>query len=184
MALALLARTPSDPESEIRGTLYGVEAVTLGYLASRQPWADKARPSEASEEVPRFSTLVDLILLRRGSTELAKTLLHSIKERSKEELPYWGSQRLHLQDPVEPEEPLLEMDDHVEVEKWEHVEELLLWMKHALDLTIDIVSKDLAKDFFVSAPPSTSLCIASSRRILTDFGSHVFFPKIGRRPPG
>ena len=46
---------------------------------------------------------------------------------------------------------MLELDDRNEVENWEHIEELWLWMKHILDLTIDIVSKDLAKAFFVSA---------------------------------
>lgn len=39
-----------------------------------------------------------------------------------------------------PEEPLLEMDDHEEVEKWEHVEEQRLWMKHALVLMVDIIA--------------------------------------------
>jgi len=50
-----------------------------------------------------------------------------------------------------PEEPLLEIDDHEEVEKWEHVEELRLWMKHALGLMVDIVVNDLSKAFFISA---------------------------------
>ena len=48
------------------------------------------------------------------------------------------------------EEPLLEMDDREEVEKWEHVKELRLWMKHALGLTVDIIANDLNKAFFVS----------------------------------
>jgi hypothetical protein len=43
------------------------------------------------------------------------------------------------------------MDDRAEVKKSEHVEELRLWLKHALALSIDIVSKDLAKAFFISA---------------------------------
>ena len=43
------------------------------------------------------------------------------------------------------------MDDIAEVEKWEHVEELHRCMKHALTLSVDIVSKDFAKAFFVSA---------------------------------
>jgi len=45
-----------------------------------------------------------------------------------------------LQDPVTPEEPLLEMDDREEAEKWEHVEELRLWMMHVLGLMFDIVT--------------------------------------------
>ena len=40
MALALLACTPADPDSENRGTLYGVERVTLGYFASKVLWMD------------------------------------------------------------------------------------------------------------------------------------------------
>ena len=118
------------------------------------------------------------MLQRGGSTKLAEMLLHSVKERSKEKLTYWEYHRLHLRDPVNLEQPLVKMDDRAEVEKWEHVEELWLWMKHALDLTVDIISKDLAKAFLVSAFVSMRLHIASSRRTLTNFCSHVLFPRI------
>jgi hypothetical protein len=114
-------------------------------------WTDDAGLSETGKEDPRFPTLVDLMLRHGGMTELTENLLRSVKEQSKEELPYWGSQKLRLRDPVIPEETLLEMDDCAEVEKWEHVEELRLWMNHALDLTVDIVNKDLAMAFFVIA---------------------------------
>jgi len=43
------------------------------------------------------------------------------------------------------------MDDCMEVEKWEHVEELWLWLQYAMALSVDIVSKDLAKAFLVRA---------------------------------
>ena len=57
----------------------------------RRPWADEAGPSGAHEEDPRFPTLVDLMLRHGGSTDIVETLLRSIKERSMEELHYWGS---------------------------------------------------------------------------------------------
>ena len=143
VALALLTRTPVDPESAVKGTLCGVEGVASGYLKGRRPWADEAGTSDASEEDPRFPTLVDLMVRHGGSTDIAETLLRGIKECSKEELQYWGPGRIRLRDPVMLEEPLLEMDDREEVEKWEHVKELRLWMKHALGLTVDIIANDL-----------------------------------------
>ena len=98
VALALLACKPIDPESEVRRTLYNIDGVALGYFVSRAPWIDKVGPSEAGKEDPRFPTFVDLMLCHRGSTELVGKLLLSVKERAKEEHPYWGSQKLCLRD--------------------------------------------------------------------------------------
>jgi hypothetical protein len=43
------------------------------------------------------------------------------------------------------------MDDRKEVEKWEHLEELRLWMKHIVGLMCDIVNNSLGRAFFL--PP-------------------------------
>ena len=50
MALALAIRTPADPSSEIKGTLYGIEGIILGYVEGRRPWEDVARTSGAGGE--------------------------------------------------------------------------------------------------------------------------------------
>jgi len=42
------------------------------------------------------------------------------------------------------------MDDWKEAEKWEHLEELWLWMKHVVGLMSDIVNNRLGRAFFVS----------------------------------
>ena len=40
VALACAMRTPVDPESEIKGTIYGIEGIALGFLRERRPWED------------------------------------------------------------------------------------------------------------------------------------------------
>ena len=42
------------------------------------------------------------------------------------------------------------MDDRKEAEKWEHVEELHLWMKHVVGLMSDTVNNGLGQAYFVS----------------------------------
>ena len=42
------------------------------------------------------------------------------------------------------------MDDRKEAKKWEHLEELRLWMKHVMGLMSDIVNNGLGRSFFVS----------------------------------
>jgi len=42
------------------------------------------------------------------------------------------------------------MDDRKEAEKWEHLEELRLWMKHVVGLMFDIINNGLVQAFFVS----------------------------------
>lgn len=88
VVLVLITRSPVDPKSVIKGTLYGIDGVLPGYIGGRRPWVDEAGPSEACEEDLRFPTFVDLMLCHGGSTELAADLLRSIKVRSKEELQY------------------------------------------------------------------------------------------------
>jgi len=42
------------------------------------------------------------------------------------------------------------MDDPKEAKKWEHLEELRLWMKHVVGLLSDIVNNGLSPADFVS----------------------------------
>ena len=42
------------------------------------------------------------------------------------------------------------LDDKKEAEKWEHVEELCLWMKHVVGLLSDIIDNGLGPAYFVS----------------------------------
>jgi hypothetical protein len=60
------------------------------------------------------------------------------------------------------------MDDRSKVEKWEHVEELRLWLQQAMALSIDFVSRDHAKAFFVHAFLPTCFGFVSFRYMLID----------------
>jgi len=40
VALACATGTPADPQSEIKGMIYGIEGIALGFLRDRQPWED------------------------------------------------------------------------------------------------------------------------------------------------
>jgi len=33
-------RTPADPQSEIKGTIYGIEGIVPRFLRDRRPWED------------------------------------------------------------------------------------------------------------------------------------------------
>ena len=135
---------PTNMESVPQRTMYGPEGVASGYFVSWEPRADEAGSSGSGEEAQMFPTLVDLLLCHGGTTEFMENILRLVKEHAKEELPDWGTQKLHLLGLALLELMLLEMDDCMEVEKWEHMEELQLWLKHAMALSVDIISKDLA----------------------------------------
>ena len=38
MALACTMRMPVDPSSAIKGSLYGIKGIALGFLEGRRPW--------------------------------------------------------------------------------------------------------------------------------------------------
>ena len=61
-----------------------------------------------------------------------------------------GPGRIRLRASTCLEEPNIMMDDRKEAEKWEHLEELRLWMKHVMGLMSDIVNNGLGQAFFVS----------------------------------
>ena len=50
VALACMRRTPADPDSEIRRTIYGMDGITPGFLLERQSWEDRI-PTEEDEAV-------------------------------------------------------------------------------------------------------------------------------------
>jgi len=43
-----MMRTPVDPESEIKGTIYGMDGIAPGFLRERRAWEDRF-PSEEDE---------------------------------------------------------------------------------------------------------------------------------------
>ena len=65
-------------------------------------------------------------------------------------MEHWGPVRNRLQASTSPDEPNIMMDYWKEAEKWEHLEELHLWMKHIVGLMSDIVNNGLGRAFFVS----------------------------------
>jgi len=62
----------------------------------------------------------------------------------------WCPDRIRIRASTDPSEPNIFLDDRKEVEKWEHVKELCLWMKHTVGLLSDVVNNGLAPAYFVS----------------------------------
>ena len=163
-----MMRTPVDPQSEIKGTIYGIEGIAPGFLRECRPWEDhnlaeedEARTSGgggASEtgtwrtvdDDGRFPTLIDMFLRHGGSLETVQELIRGVKARTEEEMENWGPDRIRIQASTDPSEPNIFMDDRKEAEKWEHLEELRLWMKHMVGLLSDIVNNGLGPAYFVS----------------------------------
>ena len=48
VALTCMMRTPVDPQSEIKGTIYGIEGIAPRFLRERRPWEDH-KPAEEDE---------------------------------------------------------------------------------------------------------------------------------------
>ena len=148
VALALAMHTPADPNSGIKGTLYGMEGIAPGYLEGWRPWEDvdgtsgavgddEARTSgggKANEtgtwvsvdDDGWFPSLIDLFLRHGGSLETVQELIQGIKDHTKEELEHWGLGRIRLRASASPNEPNIMMDYEKEAKKWEHLEELHL----------------------------------------------------------
>ena len=62
----------------------------------------------------------------------------------------WCPDRIRIRDSTDPSEPHIFLDDYKESKKWEHVEELRLWMKHMVGLLSDVVNNGLGLTYFVS----------------------------------
>ena len=98
----------------------------------------------------RFPSLINIFLHYGGLLKTIQELIRGIKARTEEEMENWGPGRIRLRASADPSEPNIFMDDQKEAEKWEHLEELRLWMKHVVGLMSDIVNNRLGRAFFVS----------------------------------
>jgi hypothetical protein len=95
-----MMRTPADPNSEIRRTIYGMDGIALGVLRGRRSWEERV-PSEEDEigtlgggggnetgtwktvdDVGWFPSLVDLFLRHGGSLETVEELIRGVKARA------------------------------------------------------------------------------------------------------
>jgi len=137
-------RTPVDRQSEIKGTIYGIEGIAPRFLREHRPWVDHNPAEEdevrtsgggASDETGtwrivdddgRFPSLIDLFLRHGGSLETVQELIRGVKARTEEEMENWGPDRIRIRASTDPSEPNIFMDDRKEAEKWEHLEELRL----------------------------------------------------------
>jgi len=168
VALACMMRTPADPDSEIRRMIYGMDGIAPGFLRERRSWEDRI-PAEEDEagtsgggggsqtgtwktvdDDGRFPSLVDLFLRHGGSLETVEVLIRGVKARANQEMENWCPDQIHIRASTDPSEPNIFLDDRKEAEKWEHVEELCLWMKHTVGLLSDVVNNRLGPAYFVS----------------------------------
>jgi len=90
----------------------------------------------------QFRCLVDLFLHHGGSLETVENLIRGVKARADRKMENWCSDRIRIRASTNPSEK--------EAEKWEHVEELCLWMKHVVGLMSDIINNGLGPAYFVS----------------------------------
>jgi len=98
----------------------------------------------------RFPSLIDLFLRHGGSLETVHELIQGVKVRAEEEMENWCPDRIRIRASTDPSEPNIFLDDRKEAEKWEHLEELCLWMKHVVGLLSDVVNNGLGPAYFVS----------------------------------
>ena len=168
VALACMMSTPVDTQSEIKGTIYGKDRIAPRFHQERRSWEDRIPAEEdeagtsggggASEtgtwktvdDDRRFPSLVDLFLRHRGSLETIEELIRGVKERADQEMENWCPDRIRIQASTDPSEPNIFLDDWKEAKKWEHLEELRLWMKHVVGLLSDVVHNGLGPAYFVS----------------------------------
>jgi hypothetical protein len=112
--------------------------------------ASETRTWKTVDDDGRFPSLIDLFLRHGGSLETIEELIRGVKARADEEMENWCPDRIRIRASTDPSEPNIFMDDRKEAEKWEHLEELRLWMKHVVGLLSDIVNSGLGPAYFVS----------------------------------
>ena len=105
---------------------------------------------EDGDDDGRFPSLVNLFLRHGGSLEIVEELIRGVKARADQEMENWCPDRIRIRASTDLSEPNIFFDDRKEAEKWEHVEELRLWMKHTVGLLSDVVNNGLAPAYFVS----------------------------------
>jgi len=168
-------RTPVNPDSKIRRTIYGMDGIAPRFLWGRRSW-EECVPSEEDEigtsgggggsktgtwktvdDDGRFPSLVGLFLRHGGSLETIEELIRGVKARADQEMENWCPDRVRIRASTDPSEPNIFLDDRKEAEKWEHVEELCLWMKHTVGLLSDVVNNGLGPAYFVSISQSFNL---------------------------
>ena len=91
-----MMRTPADPQSEIKGTIYGIEGIAPGFLRECRSWEDRIPAEEdeagtsggggASETGTWNPSLIDLFLRHGGSLETVEELIRGVKAREDEEM--------------------------------------------------------------------------------------------------
>ena len=144
MPITCAMRTPADPQSKIKGSLYGIDEIAPGFLRDRRPWEDlsakegddagtsgggdahETRTWGSVDDDGRFPSLINIFLHHGGSLETVQELIRGVKARTKEEMENWGLGRVRLRASTCLEEPNIMMDDRKETEKWEHLDELRL----------------------------------------------------------
>jgi len=126
-----MMRTPVEPESEIRRTIYGMDGIALGFLRERRSWEDRI-PAEEDEigtsgskdgtwkmidDDGRFPSLVDLFLRHGGSLETVEELIRGVKARVDQEMENWCPDWIRIRASTNPCEPNIILDDRKEAEK-------------------------------------------------------------------
>jgi len=130
-----MMRTPVDPESEIRRTIYGMDRIAPGFLRERRAWEDciPAEEDEAGtsggggisetgtwktvDDDGRFPSLVDLFLCHGGSLKAVEDLIRGVKARADQEMENWCPDQIRIRASTDPSEPNIFLDDRKEAQK-------------------------------------------------------------------
>jgi hypothetical protein len=144
-----------------------MDGIASGFLQGRRSWEERV-PAEEDEigtsggsggsetgtwkmvdDDGRFPSLVDLFLRHGGSLKTVEELIRGVKARADQDMEIWCPDRICIRASTDPSEPNIFLDDRKEAEKWEHVEELRLWMKHTVGLLSDVVNNGHTLAYFV-----------------------------------
>jgi len=124
-----MMRTLADPQSEIKGTIYGIEGIAPGFLRERRSWEDciPAEEDEAGtsggggasetgtwktvDDDWRFPSLIDLFLHHGGSLETVEELIRGVKVRADGEMENWCPDRIRIRASTDPSKLNIFLDD-------------------------------------------------------------------------
>jgi len=167
VALACMMCTPTDPDSEIRRTIYGMDGIAPDSSGSvgrgrtvfppRRTRLGRRAEVEAAKRAPgrRWMTMggsppSSTCSWAMGGLDTVEELIRGVKARADQEMENWCPDRIRIRASTDPSKPNIFLDDRKEAEKWEHVEELHLSMKHTVGLLSDVVNNGLGPAYFVS----------------------------------